>query len=443
VGSLARTRAWAAVHRAELLTTLVVLVAFAVCYLAVLRTTSLYAPDTRYYAAMALRWTGIGADAARDQVLAYTRHYGWATPPNSTLFGSGLVQPRVVYPLLSVPFVWLVGIRGMAVVPLVAMAVLVVWCLWLLRRRYGLGAALAAVLLVVTSNYLMFFGTAMLTESLTALWCVAILAAVWRYQRRADGRWLAAAAGATVLMAFTRQAALIPAGALVVAWLGALVLRDRPARWGRPALTVGATAVVVQVVQTLLFPSFSQLDHFLDKTGTTNLRDALAASPGLGGRILRADLERFAATDRPLLTLIALATVAAVVLWRHSESHLLVGAFLAITVYNVTNGTPTNFRYAMPGLVFYVVAVAALLGRAMGAASGRLGRAEDPGAHRDEVDRGDDDHRDELREVRLAPDPDEGGDDPGRQGEVHDDEHDVAPQRAAAVPDAEHDRAVP
>jgi hypothetical protein len=49
--------------------------------------------------------------------------------------------------------------------------------------------------------------------------------------------------------------------------------------------------------------------------------------------------------------------VGIVLFWRRSEAHLLVGAILAISVYNITNGTPTAFRYAIPGLVFYVAMV--------------------------------------------------------------------------------------
>src|SRR5690606_21025428 len=113
----------------------------------------------------------------------YTALSGWETPPAETLFGSGLVQPRVVYPLLSVPFARLFGIDGMAVVPVLAMAPLVVLLSWMLRRRYGAVAAIAVPVLVVTSERLMFYGTAMLTESLTAVWCAALVAVAWRYQR--------------------------------------------------------------------------------------------------------------------------------------------------------------------------------------------------------------------------------------------------------------------
>ena len=46
------------------------------------------------------------------------------------------------------------------------------------------------------------------------------------------------------------------------------------------------------------------------------------------------------------------------------ESQLLLGAILGIALYNVTNGTPTGFRYSMPGLAFFAVSAALLIARA-------------------------------------------------------------------------------
>lgn len=362
--ALSRVRGWLARRRHWLFTTAVVGSGFAASYTSVLQNQALYAPDTRYYAAMALRFGGADKQSAAEQVTRYTDASGWVTPSVDQLFGWGLVQPRVVYPALSVPFVKLFGIDGMAVVPALAMAALVVLLTVTLRARYGWAAALGVVLLVVASPQLMFYGSAMLTESLTAVWCALLLIAVWRYQRSPRPLLIGAMVGLTTVMAFTRQSTLIPAAALAVAWIGAAILRDHPRRWAMPAVTVVATTVVAQVAQTLVFPTFSQLNQFLIKTGTKNLREALMASPRLAWKILNADATFLMHYDHALLILIVLSIVAVCVLWRHSESHLLIGAFLGVTVYNVTNGTPTVFRYAMPGLVFYAIAVGALVSRA-------------------------------------------------------------------------------
>lgn len=414
-GRLGGVRAWLGAHGHWVYTALVLGPAYVAVYASVYRARPLYAPDTRYYAAMALWFGGTDQATAAERVREYTTATaGWETPGVEALFGWGLVQPRVVYPVLSIPFVKAFGVDGMLVVPAIATVVLIGLLTWMLGRRYGMVAALSVVLLLLSSSQFIFFGIAMLTESLTALWCALILLVCWRYQRDRAWRWVGVLVGLTLLTAFTRQSTLIPAGALVTAWLAAIVLRDRPTRWAKPALAVGVTTVVAQVVQTLVFPTFSQTNQFLRATDTTSLRDAIGAVPGLAWKILRSDLRHYMASDRAMLIFLVLSAIAVVLLWRHSESHLLVGAVLGAAVYNITNGTPTAFRYTMPGVVFFAVAVAALVARTVRRSDdggppseedtsvpGERVRPEDPAPQRHEVDGRRDDHRDALGDMRL------------------------------------------
>ena len=344
---------------------LIVAVTFAVTYGSTVKLRPLFAPDSRYYAGMALWFGGESQAEAARQVAEVSAQSGWASPDASVLFGWGLVQPRVVLPALSVPFVKLWGIDGLVVVPGLALAALMGLMVWQLSRRYGTTAALGAVVLIMCSPQIMFYGAAMLTESLSALWGALTVAAAWRYRTRAGWAPVAAMVGLTLVSAFTRQATLIVAGAFVTAWLVALVLRHRPNAWGVPALAVGVTSVVAQVVQTKIFPTFSQLDQFKTKTDADSLTGALLGAPRLAWHIARTDVVSFAKADRPLLVLVALCILSGLVFWRREETHLLLGAFAGIELYGVTNGTPTAFRYAMPGLVFFALSLALLLSRAL------------------------------------------------------------------------------
>lgn len=366
-GSLADR--WTRAQSTLLLAT-VVASTFVVTYSSVVRFKPLYAPDTQYYAAMSLWFGGDSKQEAARQVAEMSARSGWRAPLVEQLFGWGLVQPRVVLPVLSVPFVNIWGIQGMVVVPAVALAALIGVLTWMLARRWGGVVAAATVVLVMSSPMIMFYGSAMLTESLSALWGALTLAAAWQYQRYRGWRPVVWMVVLTVISGFTRQATLIPAGAFVTAWFIALVLRRRPNSWGVPALAVGVTAVAVQLFQTVFFPSFSQLDQFKEKTGADSLLGALRGTPGLARRIIQRDFDFFAVADHPVLVLITLSVLSMVIFWRRSESHLLLGAILGIALYNITNGTPTAFRYSMPGLVFFAVSVALLIARA------------DPRAHR-------------------------------------------------------------
>src|SRR5881227_902454 len=84
--------------RPYLLTAVVVGSAYFVAYVSTVRTRTLFGGDTRYYAAMALRFGGTDRQAAAAQVAHYASGLGLVTPPPDVLFGWGLVQPRVVLP---------------------------------------------------------------------------------------------------------------------------------------------------------------------------------------------------------------------------------------------------------------------------------------------------------------------------------------------------------
>src|SRR4051794_19705616 len=119
-------RTWVTGFRPYVLTTLVVGVAYLVNYVSRVRTLGLFAPDSRYYAAMALEFGGTDRVSAAAQVAEYARQYRLVVPPADVLFGWALVQPRIVMPALSAPFVKIFGVQGLAVVPGLAMATLTV-----------------------------------------------------------------------------------------------------------------------------------------------------------------------------------------------------------------------------------------------------------------------------------------------------------------------------
>jgi len=355
---------WMGARSSWLLAT-VVTSTFVVNYVSVVRIKPLFTPDSTYYAAMALWFGGSSQPEAIRQVVAMRHSQGWSTPQLTIeqMFGWGLVQPRVVLPGLSVPFVKIWGIEGLAVVPGLAMVALTGILTWLLVRRWGWVAGAATVVLILCSWRIMFYGSAMLTDSLSALWGALILVAAWQYERHRGWRPVVWMVVLTVISGFTRQATLIPAAAFVVAWLAAVLLRRRPNGWGVPALAVTVTSVAVQLLQNRIFPSFSQVSQFETMTGAHSLLGAMQGAPKLALRIAKHDLNNFAGSDHPLLVLVVLSGLSMVIFWRRAESHLLLGAIMGIALYNVANGTPTAFRYAMPGLAFFAVSVALLISR--------------------------------------------------------------------------------
>ena len=255
---------------------------------------------------------------------------------------------------------WLFGVRGLTVTTGIITLILVFVLYKFLVRRYGRVPAVVSVLLMLSSMFIMVFSVGMLTESLSALWGVATLAAAYRYQRDPRTRWIIVMVAVTLLSAFTRQATFIVAGAFLVAWLLSFIVPRATRGWTIPAIAVAGAALLAQVIQTALFP-FSQGDQYMRMTQTDSLWGAILATPKLVAGILREELAAYATEDQVLLILIGLALISMVVFWRRTESHLLLGAILGIALYNITNGNATHFRYAIPGIVFFLGSISVLL----------------------------------------------------------------------------------
>ncbi|MDR2454474.1 MAG: hypothetical protein LBD51_08065, partial [Bifidobacteriaceae bacterium] len=194
-------------------------------------------------------------------------------------------------------------------------------------------------------------------------------------RRRAGRRralWLAGAAAGIVLFAFTRQAALIPAGALGLAFVGEWVKTRRWRNsWLAPAATIVGASAACQLYQAVRYP-FDQAAQLMEQTGTATLGQALARAPRRLWAVVKWAFGAFAQDDQIMIVFGALAAVGLVVCWNRVEAHLALGAVLGGMVYQAANGTmQTGLRYCEPGFFAYALLVGAALA-ALGAACGRL-----------------------------------------------------------------------
>lgn len=320
-----------------------------------------FSPDSAHYLGMSLWFSGMSREDAVAYVMQQSLNHGYE--PNTTpeqLLDWGLVRPRVVLPLLAVPFIWMFGPGGLGVLSTILAGLMFVVMYRVLRTYYGRLPAVATVLLALSSMFLTSFSLGMLTEALSAIWGALTLAIAYRYQRDRRWLWIVLLVVVTALSGFTRQATFIVAGAFAMVWLVSLFSPSQRRNWHFPALAVTGTALVVQVLQTVLFP-FSQAGQYMRMTETDSLWGAILATPELVWGIVKQDLSAFALSDPSMIIILMLAFLSIVLFWRRTESHLLVGAMLGVALYNITNGTSTQFRYAVPGLVFYLASIALLL----------------------------------------------------------------------------------
>ena len=372
-GSFSKDRSGTRQLRAGLGMSLLILSMFVGAVVTAQKVNEQFVPDSRYYAAMAFRYTGLTQEEAREATIPSNDEQGWDTPPVESLFGWGLVQPRVVYPALSAPFVLVFGMQGMLVVPILSMLFVVFVAYRVLLDRYGPGPALAVTVLLLGSHFVFYWGTAMLTEGPAAAIGTGVFLTlpIWREPRKWD---LLICTGLILVLAFTRQAAVIPGGAILVAALGhSISSRKLWNRWSLFALSSVVTVVGAQLLQRNRWPTFSISTHYFTRVAEVdNMTDAILAVPSVLKNIFILDLNQYMARDQAFLLLFALAIASFAVLWNKTEAHLLAGAFAATLLLNVLNGTPTAFRYAMPGLIFYLVAAAAVIGRMAPPSNARL-----------------------------------------------------------------------
>ena len=207
----------------------------------------------------------------------------------------------------------------------------------------------------------MWFGTAMLTEGPAAVLGMLALVCTPLFGRTGR-RYLVACGLVLVVLAFTRQAAVIPAAGITAAWIGTSIRHRRISNdWLPFAIVASVAAVGSQLLQTLIWPGFSVFSYYQTKTGTDRLSASIAEVPSVAWNIVGRDFDVMWGRDRALLLFIVLTVVAIVATIRTVEAQVALGALAAGAALNVLNTTPTVFRYFFPAYFFMMVAIAGWL----------------------------------------------------------------------------------
>lgn len=323
--------------------------------------------DSYYYTTLTLTKLGHSLPDATARVAAWFGVPRFATPAGHGFLLNPQYKPlltaRVLYPLLSAPFVGVFGIGGMWVVP-VASAAYVVWgTMRLLSRVFRPELALAATLALLVSVGFWRYLTSAMTEGLATALVTGILLLLpldGAPRRRWGARGAAIGVAALmILLGLTRQAQLVPMGMLALAWLSA-TLRERSWRnaW-LPFAAWGLAAFAVSTVATQLFAAYDPTHNFLAVNGLKRLSQVPGALPGILGRILHSELANYFTVDVLTLILYALAIALVGWRWRSTPAALFVGALLPSAAVAFGDGVPTAWRYYAPMLPVVALAVAA------------------------------------------------------------------------------------
>ncbi|MFI5958120.1 ArnT family glycosyltransferase [Cryptosporangium sp. NPDC051539] len=352
----------------------------ALCALAVtlaLATNPQYGPDSRIYLAWTYWYLGHSpADAAQ---LSYDYlhndpglHNCWTCwrPDFRTSFFTGqyaiVVGPRLLLPVLSAPFVWLLGPSGLLVVPLVGYALAVLATVVLASRLWGQRWALVAGALLLLPIYVSRWSVVGQTEG-PAFALVAVPLLFLPLARRTTRKHVVWYVVLVVVGLLNRQFAVALPAAVGATWL-LVAIRDRALRnpWLPFAFWGNAVALVVLAAQMLVTPLLFGGD---DLALSARFGDLAEDMFGARGVTAVADVTRFVIVsdldrvkyDLPLTMLLVGATISVVLRYRSELSALAAGAFLTVSAINIYEFWPAGFRYHAPIVPILVLAVVAML----------------------------------------------------------------------------------
>ena len=324
-------------------------------------------PDTQYYLAWTYRLMGYDDAVSQQVVIDYVRQ-GGVFQPYDHLWGSPLelsTKPRLLLPLLSIPFVKLFGPGGIVVVPGLAFLVAMYLIYRLARIHAGPWPAALATSLAASSTTMAHWAVGGLTDSLAMMLHAAMLLVLpWR--RPASWGRVAAVGGLAALAATARVITPFTAAAIAGVWLWAMWRR----KGERLSWTFTAFGAAVGTVVGYLWTRWlttgitTEMYFYLISNGAIKTRHDrvvwyLANVPG------RAATELHTIMFSPALAaVVVLSLVACVTARRTVVPWLVAGGWVGSVGIFLLNPAPTDFRYEMPMLPGLVVAVAVLLGQA-------------------------------------------------------------------------------
>jgi hypothetical protein len=317
----------------------------------------LFPPDSAYYTVMTLRDLGYSIPHAVTKAHNYTGLQmtpATFTDANPTWL---LVRSRVLYPLLSAPFVAILGLKfGMLAVPGISVIAFLFLTGRTLQRLYGPVVALI-VTFAVSFSYVLTEELFFATTDLLALAFVALFVDSLPLHRRNSIGNNVMLCVAVILIAITRQVGVYPLALLCGGWLwSALSARTWRTPWTTPALLIAPLTIVIVVLSEIISPVNVQT-LVADHAGTTGLASTLASVPGTVWSLTIADVHFMQNKDRILFMLFGLAAIFAVLRPRTEETGLLIAGTAAVYLVTVPIGVSVGMRYEI--ILLPLVAIAA------------------------------------------------------------------------------------
>jgi hypothetical protein len=367
--------AWLRANRGLVITLAVTVVSMVSTYLS----THQIFPDTQYYLAWTYRLMGY-PDAESERLTIEYIHSDGLFEPYSYLWGSPLelsTKPRLLVPLLSIPFVYLFGPGGIVVVPGLALLVAV----YLIYRFASLWAGELAVTLacclMVLAPPVMRWSLGGLTDSAALLLHVLMLVNLpWR--KAPTWRSLVVVGLAAALTSTARIITPFTVAAMAVLWLWAMRSgRDRRG-WTKATVAAAAGAIAGAAWTKLASAGLTAQMYYyiMSNNQISGLRDLprwywQVASGYVWDELI------FISFSPTLILLIGLSLAACWLQRRTVIPWLVAGGWLGALGLFFINPSPTEFRYELPMLPALVAAAAVVVTKVLRALPTPAGSADE------------------------------------------------------------------
>ncbi len=305
----------------------------------------LYQPDGSIYTYMALKFAGFSHLSAAQEVITW---YSQNAEPGTSLtvgFFSPDTNPgvwslgstRIVYPLLSAPFVMLLGIPGMLVIPIASffLLLLIIYRIGVMLNNTPVAFLLIFILSI--SPTISRWYVANITDGLLATFFAVTL----YFKLKLSGTKLFIILTFLIVAAsFVRFSAPYWYSLAIYLWL----IKSR-----KEAVLVFITSSL-SVIPTLL----ARPDSGSIVAGATGgLIEKLVYFPVSAAKVLFVEVAQLAAMDRALLMFLVIAFVGSVIKYKSAASQLFLLMSLAGWFIGALNGVlGVNFRYQLPIVIF-------------------------------------------------------------------------------------------
>ena len=307
----------------------------------------IYQPDGKYYTYMALDILKQNPIQSAQEVVNWYAIHGFKMqvftvedlmPSTSPIYH--LISHRILYPLLSVPFVAILGIPGMLVIPTLSLLVLMLSIQVLANRAKRPLVGLLLVFFLSVSPTVSRWMILNCTDSLlTAIYALVPFAIIMFEKNKKKGFFFLGVL--IVLTSATRFT--LP---IWLAIFGVLYLRKIHRR--ELILLIGLSSIAA--VPALIAQSSTAL---LPGETEASLISKILQLPISFVRVISIDVLQFGVLDRILLAILVLAVIQSFRLWGGLSSSLFLGVFIAAYFIGAINGTlGVNFRYQLPVLIF-------------------------------------------------------------------------------------------